>query len=71
MQADAPAEMKPDTGPRASVVAVFSGLPPSPCLPRSALPLKVTFLPLDIFLPRSKLRSTVTPTTTPGMPGFF
>jgi hypothetical protein len=33
----------------------------------STLALKVTFLPLDIFLPRSQLRSTV----TSGAPGFF
>lgn len=73
MQADAPAKMTTDTGPCACVAAVISGLAP----PRSVAVLKVTFHPLDIFLPRSKLRRTVTPDTaikpaiTPGIPGLF
>ncbi|WP_411884797.1 hypothetical protein [Polaromonas sp. YR568] len=50
MQAAAPAKMTPDTGPRGAAVTVFSCSPPSAASP------KVTFHPLDIFLPRSKLR---------------
>lgn len=61
MEPDAPAEKKPDTG------LCAWGAPDFAWQPQSALALKVTFNPLDIFLLRSKLRSTV----IPGMPGHF
>lgn len=61
MEPDAPAEMKPDTG------LCAWGAPAFACQTHSALALKVTFKSLDIFLLRSKLSRTV----TPGMPGHF
>ncbi|MBW8720458.1 MAG: hypothetical protein JF626_00655 [Polaromonas sp.] len=77
MKHDALAEMKTGEGLLARVFAVFSvfafaftglswrSMLASPS--QSALALKVTFHPLDIFLPRSKLRCTA----KPGLPGFF
>jgi hypothetical protein len=69
MEPDAPTEMTTGKGLRAPV---FSWLPSPAALLQSApalkvTSLKVTFHPLDIFLPRSKLRSTV----TSGMAGLF
>jgi len=58
--------MNPATGPRAFAVPVFSR-PSLPLQLPSALALKVTFAPLDIFLPRSKLRCK----PTSGLPGYF
>jgi len=70
MEPDAPVEMRPDTGPQAFAVAVFSWRA-AVCPVLSAAVLKVTFVPLDIFLPRSKLRSNATPAITPGTPGLL
>jgi hypothetical protein len=67
MEPDALAANTPGTGLRAAVFAALSWQPMQAPQPPSALALKVTFLPLDIFLPRYKLRSTV----TSGAPGFF
>jgi hypothetical protein len=58
MKPDALAEMKPGTGLCVLVFSALSWRPMSARPPHSALALKVTFHPLDIFLPRSKLRST-------------
>jgi hypothetical protein len=67
MEPDALADMKPGTGLRSPVFFAWSWRPMSKRPQHSTLALKVTFLPLDIFLPRSQLRSTV----TSGAPGFF
>lgn len=67
MEPDLPADMKPDTGPRAFASAVIAWLPSPLFLPLSAFAPKVTFAPLDIFLRRSKLRCKA----TSGLPGYF
>jgi len=67
MKPDALVDMEPGTGPRFPVFFALSWQPVSTRSPHSTPALKVTFHPLDIFLPRSKLRSTV----TSGTPGFF
>jgi hypothetical protein len=67
MQAAAPAKMTPDTRPRGAAVTVFSHSPPS-FPPRKAWSPKVTFHPLDIFLPRSKLRCIAASCARPSQP---
>jgi len=67
MEAHAAAETTPDTGRRTFAVAAFSWLPSLPFQRFPAPALKVTFAPLDIFLPRSKLRCKA----TSGLPGYF
>jgi len=67
MEPQAAAETIPDTGRRTFAVPAFSWLPSLPFQRSSAPALKVTFAPLDIFLPRSKLRCKA----TSGLPGYF